>query len=134
MVKLLLQKGANPNLRDCVGNTPLHLATVTNKLPVITLLLEAGTDVLSLDHHGYNPVQLAQSKLRLLQVLKYMDTDKMKKDVQEVLTMLMTYFKRQNDAKQIETLSNVCSNLSLSNTSDDVRNLIANIESLDLSN
>merc|ERR1711997_1175999 len=38
-----------------------------NHIEVVTLLLRAGTDVAELDNNGRTPVQLAQSKLKLLQ-------------------------------------------------------------------
>ena len=50
-----------------MGNTPLHLAACTNHIQVVTLLLRAGTDVETLDNNGRTPMQLAQSKLKLLQ-------------------------------------------------------------------
>jgi ankyrin repeat domain-containing protein 54 len=40
--RLLLAKGANPNQKDAMGNTALHLAACTNNVPVVTLLLKAG--------------------------------------------------------------------------------------------
>jgi ankyrin repeat protein len=39
---LLLEKGADPNIKDPLGNTPLHLAACTNNIAVVTLLLKAG--------------------------------------------------------------------------------------------
>ncbi|XP_068992810.1 ankyrin repeat domain-containing protein 54 isoform X3 [Neodiprion pinetum] len=137
VVRLLLEHGADPNQRDCLGNTPLHLAAVTSKIAVVTLLLKAGTDVLSSDQHGHNPLQLAQTKLRLLQSFKGSDMNKIKEEVHNVVGMLLAYLQRQKDAReQVEALSTFCSRLSLSNTSDeiqgDVRDLLANIDSLSL--
>ncbi|XP_012259130.1 ankyrin repeat domain-containing protein 54-like [Athalia rosae] len=137
VVRLLLEHGADPNQRDCLGNTPLHLAVVTSKIAVVTLLLKAGTDVLSLDQHGHNPLQLAQTKLKLLQNYECSDMNRVKEEVHNVIGMLLAYLQRQKDAReQVEALSTFCSRLSLSNTSDqiqgDVRDLLANIDSLSL--
>lgn len=141
MVNLLLQYGADPNLQDSIGNTPLHLAAVTSKISVVTLLLTAGTDVLSLDRHGHNPLQLAQTKLRVLQNCSRDDSDmnQIKEEVRNVISMLLAYLQKQKDTQgQVEALSSFCSRLSLSNTSDqiqdDVRDLLANINSLKLTN
>lgn len=137
MVHLLLEHGADPNKRDIVGNTPLHLAAVTSKISVVTLLLKAGTNVLSLDKYGYSPLQIAQKKLRMLQNCKGSDMLKVKEEVHNIVGMLLAYLQKQKDtSEQVETLSTFCSRLSLSNTSDqvqdDVKDLLANINSLSI--
>lgn len=137
MVHLLLEHGANPNKRDIVGNTPLHLAAVTSKISIVTLLLKAGSDVLSLDKYGYNPLQIAQKKLSMLQNCKGSDMLKVKEEVRNIVCMLLAYLQKQKDkSEQVETLSTFCSRLSLSNTSDqvqdDVKDLLANINSLSI--
>lgn len=138
MVQLLLENGADPNQRDCIGNTPLHLAAVTSKISVVTLLLTAGTNVLALDKYGYNPLQLAKAKLRMLyRNYNNKDMDKVKQEMHEIANMLLAYLlKQKNMQEQVETLSNFCSRLSLSSTSDqvqdDVKDLLANIDSLNI--
>lgn len=138
MVQLLLENGADPNQRDCIGNTPLHLAAVTSKISVVTLLLTAGTNVLALDKYGYNPLQLAKAKLRMLyRNYNNKDMDKIKQEMQDVANMLLAYLLKQKDTQeQVETLSNFCSRFSLSSTSDqvqdDVKDLLTNIDSLNI--
>ncbi|XP_070161719.1 ankyrin repeat domain-containing protein 54 isoform X1 [Polyergus mexicanus] len=138
MVQLLLENGADPNQRDCIGNTPLHLAAVTSKISVVTLLLTAGTNVLALDKYGYNPLQLAKAKLRMLRRnYSNKDMDKVKQEMHDIVNMLLAYLlKQKNMQEQVETLSNFCSRLSLSSTSDqvqdDVKDLLANIDSLSI--
>ncbi|EFN87525.1 ankyrin repeat domain-containing protein 54 [Harpegnathos saltator] len=137
IVSLLLGYGADPNQRDRIGNTPLHLAAVTSKISIVTLLLAAGTDVLSSDRHGYNPLQLAQAKLKMLQSYKEEGLVSIKDEMRNIVRMLMVYLhKQKNMGEQIEALNNICSRLSLSDTSDqvqdDVKDLLANLETLDI--
>ena len=66
-MEVLLRHGADPNLTDRLGNTALHLAACTSHVPVVTLLLRAGTALTTTDNNGRTPLQLAQSKLKILQ-------------------------------------------------------------------
>lgn len=66
IVRVLLDFGADPNIRDCVYNLPIHLAIIASHVPVVTLLLEAGTDIHSLDMHGKTVLHLAGTRLRWL--------------------------------------------------------------------
>lgn len=138
MVQLLLEHGADPNQRDCIGNTPLHLAAVTSKISVVTLLLKAGTDVLALDKYGYNPLQLAKAKLRMLRRnYNNNNMDNMKQEMHNIAEMILAYLLKQNNMQeQVETLNDFCSRLSLSSTSDqvqdDVKDLLAKINSLSI--
>ncbi len=38
IVKMLLDYGANTNIRDCVNNLPIHLAIISSHVPIVTLL------------------------------------------------------------------------------------------------
>lgn len=142
IVNLLLEHGADPNKRDIVGNTPLHLAAVASNISVVTLLLRAGTNVHSLDKYGCSPLRIAQKKLRMMQDYRkplQEDMVKIKEEVHNIISMLMVYVQKQKDmSEQVETLSSFCSRLSLSNTSDqvqdDVKDLLANIDSLNITN
>lgn len=137
IVDLLLKHGADAKRKDCIGNTPLHLAAVTSKILVVTLLLEAGADPLSLDDRGYNPLQLANTKLRLLKNCNSDDMMAAKFAVQSVVNMLSAYLRnRDGFGEQVEALSSICSRLTLTNTSNefnnDIDNLLTNIDYLQL--
>jgi ankyrin repeat protein len=67
VVQLLLERGADPNIRNDNGKTALWLALQVGchdpkkGLPVIKLLLEAGADVNIRDNEGQTPLQWAVS-------------------------------------------------------------------------
>ena len=144
MVHLLLKYGANPNMRDYIGRTPLHLAIVMQNISVVTLLLNAGTDVLLTDFNGHTPLQLAQSQLRLMQFQNASaDMNTIRGELHNIKAMILAYLRKKHKIKnslpvQVELLSNICSRLSLSNTSnqiqDDIKDLLDNINSLSLKN
>ena len=41
ITSLLLKRGANPNLTDSLGRTPLHVAVLSQNMPVFKMLLES---------------------------------------------------------------------------------------------
>ncbi|XP_035785117.1 potassium channel AKT1-like [Anopheles albimanus] len=64
-VRVLLQNGANPNIRDMNNNTPLHLAACTDNIEMVQLLLDYGTDLLLRDSNGLLALDIAIGKLRI---------------------------------------------------------------------
>jgi hypothetical protein len=56
VIKLLLERGANPNRADRRGWTPLHYAARTGDREVITCLLAAGADPKLEDEDGITPL------------------------------------------------------------------------------
>ncbi len=64
----LIQKGANINARDSLGDTPLHYASLSNRLQIAHILLKQGADpdIPAQDPFtrtpGVTPVMLAKEK------------------------------------------------------------------------
>jgi ankyrin repeat protein len=59
MAKMLLTHGAQPNLADTAGNTPLHVATIFGHMELVKLLLQHGADVYKKGQYGALPVHMA---------------------------------------------------------------------------
>ena len=62
VVRVLLQRGADPNMRDLEHSTPLHAASSWGWLEVTRLLLRHGANINEKDEEGMTPFQLASSK------------------------------------------------------------------------
>jgi hypothetical protein len=64
-VKVLLQAGADPNMQDAQGMSPLHRAAAANlrdSVAVISALVAAGADTTALDRHGRSAADIASSR------------------------------------------------------------------------
>ena len=64
-MQLLLEHGAEANLQDKRGRSPLHVAASRNRSetsPIITLLLEHGADAEMQDQRSKTPLELAQKE------------------------------------------------------------------------
>lgn len=65
MLAALLERGANPNIRDSAGCTALHWAVEWNNPAALTLLLKTGKcDTPLKDKQGRTALSLAQKKGR----------------------------------------------------------------------
>lgn len=52
VAELLLQRGANPNLSDANGTTPLHYAVIAQNKELIALLIEYKAEKYTMDNKG----------------------------------------------------------------------------------
>ncbi|EFA71580.1 Ankyrin [Raphidiopsis brookii D9] len=59
--QLLLTKGANVNLQDPVGITPLMYATKQGYIRAVDMLIKAGAKVNTRNHGGYTALMIAKS-------------------------------------------------------------------------
>jgi ankyrin repeat protein len=62
--KLLLEAGANPNIKNYEGQTPLHKAAADEAPKVIALMIQFGADINQRDDFGDTPLKLAQMLLK----------------------------------------------------------------------
>jgi ankyrin repeat protein/tetratricopeptide (TPR) repeat protein len=58
-VEDLLRRGADPNERDAMGNSPLHTASCTSNSSAVSRLLDAGAHVDAQSRVGETPLQVA---------------------------------------------------------------------------
>ena len=59
VVRYLLSVGANCNIAESNGYTPLHWAASHGNIETLKVLLEAGADPSAADHQGRLPVDVA---------------------------------------------------------------------------
>jgi ankyrin repeat protein len=59
LVAILLEAGANPNVRQSAGWTPLHAAAMNGDLASVDLLLAAGADPAATNEEGRSVADLA---------------------------------------------------------------------------
>ena len=59
MVDYLISNGANTNVKDEYGNTPLHYASLYGKSKVVKYLINKGADINKKNNKGNTPLHYA---------------------------------------------------------------------------
>ena len=77
-----LKKGANANIKNNLGWSPLYIAASRGRLKVAKLLLEHGADINAEDNDGLTPLMMAAGKgnLEVVQLLIKQGADSNAKD------------------------------------------------------
>lgn len=70
---ILLEHGANLNAADYSGDSALHVASRSGKIPVVELLLEYGVNVDFRDKEGQTPLHKAAYYLKLQVLVVLLD-------------------------------------------------------------
>jgi hypothetical protein len=103
---------------------------------MVTLLLKYGTDVTTLDKSGRSPLQLAKSKLKLLQSGEGKEVSGLKVQVLQVIEMMQVYLQRSGKHAAVDALSSFTSRLHLHQTKAevdiDVQDLLSNLSHLSI--
>lgn len=141
IVAQLLKYGANPNQKDLLGNTPLHLAVCSassiNFNMTVRILLNHGSSVRCTDKMGRNPLDLANSKLSLMRRRRcdYPESDKILRDMSILTAFLLWHYQReQQDDFEINSLEQRLQNLSTQEVENEADKLLAKVEMLKLQN
>eukprot|EP01102_Stenamoeba_stenopodia_P000887 TRINITY_DN10823_c0_g1_i1.p1 TRINITY_DN10823_c0_g1~~TRINITY_DN10823_c0_g1_i1.p1 ORF type:complete len:819 (+),score=159.51 TRINITY_DN10823_c0_g1_i1:265-2721(+) len=111
VVRFLLKKGADPNLRDRKGASPLHIAVMQQRIPMVKILLRYGADR-NLRSDWGTPIELAKGNATLQNILAGLDVSQsaaialmdpkqfMKNTISKELTRLKTDVASLNSSNQ----------------------------------
>ena len=97
LVKQLLELGANPNIQNELGNSPLHLAVCCRSVEIIKLLCRSGGDLFAINNLGYSPHHLVWllhfEECAQVLVDGYYNYKKLKNNFEcAIIYLIMTFF------------------------------------------
>lgn len=123
-----MDHGANPNLSDIGGNTPLHLAVCTSKLDMVILLLKNGANCSLLDSNGFTPIRLAKSRLHYLANSKQaISIDKIRNEALQILSMLGIYSKNTQMKKHETEVASFKNRIEASKTTHEIEKDVSDL-------
>jgi len=82
IVELLLEAGANVNIKNKFGWTPLHLAAREGHIDIVQMLLEAGANIGAKNKFGRTPLDYAV-KHRHTDIVRMLVSNKYQRDENE---------------------------------------------------
>ncbi|WP_342273365.1 ankyrin repeat domain-containing protein [Spiroplasma endosymbiont of Acasis viretata] len=108
IAKLLLEKGADPNIKD-VGGTPLQIAVsnFNNNIEIVKLLLENDADINIQNKYGNNTILDVLFKNNKIEIIKEILIKKIINDYNEkkYIDILLIYFSKYNDILSFKWLN-----------------------------
>ncbi|GFY87087.1 ankyrin repeat family protein [Actinidia rufa] len=92
VISHLLRKGANPNVRDRDGASPLHYAVQVGAIQTVKLLIKYNVDLNAADNEGWTPLLIAiQSRNRdIAKILLVNGADKTRRNEDEKTPLDLT--------------------------------------------
>ena len=77
MIETCLKFGANPNIKDAYGDTPLFVSIKHRQTAIVKLLLENGADIYITNRAGKTALEYSKSYRMDSILVKYADDDKL---------------------------------------------------------
>lgn len=126
MVRYLLSEGADPNIKDFLGNTPLHLATICSNGAIVALLLNHGaTSQSGEDGSCRTPLWWAQSRLQRLRENphRFFSLEMVRKELSDIIDLLSGHLQYRKP-EQLSVLRHKVQNMTSLEDVDEIGTLL----------